>query len=585
MKAWEDLPGGIDTPDYAQLVAEKESIQSSKYAMQRNRTDAYHAQNLAGVNLRGSIRAGQLQHIELKGTSDDVAASKSILLTGLKDQLSEARNQLAMMKQGGYTSAEITQQQTAVNDIKNKIGRVDTDVAGAALSRWQSERGVMSSKQVTTQQHQIAFGSLDDITSAYKGVRTTDAATLAGLSARRSGVDIETQMKIDMQMEEMKRKMEQDSINERSLYISRRDDRYSLIGQNATNVVNESIRKGGINRVRGGYGGIIAGIDSEIGEVKNDLNQGGLTHDQEQALKMKLIQLQGRRQDTAWNSLEQGINMRYSIAGNQVRGSGLAMLNAIGTAGQEYARAGVDADSPIWSELNTKRRNAQMTAFHQADTLSYDIPMLRMNAQEQIHQNMPFSPGYGLALSMQRMQFRAPYIKERIARYNYLISKGDISEDEQAQQAQEILGLQVQQSAEIGKLASGGPGRIAAMSSGALSYRGRFDSISLAQTALAGSGHPRRDLGFANGAHLAGSDRWFDSFRTDAFNPMVASQPWSKSGDMNTSILKQILDAIKGNNSSIGAPRGSFPGEDKGRINDNLDQGTVSVRTNYLSRY
>lgn len=188
---------------------------------------------------------------------------------------------------------------------------------------------------------------------------------------------------------------------------------------------------------------------------------------------------------------------------------------------------------------------------------------------------------------MQRAGLRSGYINQRIGRYRSDMAHGDLSEEEQMGAASDILNLQVEQSRDIGMLARGGPGRIQAMSAGATSYRGRFDSMSLASTALWRSGHPRMDMGFANGGHMAQAQGYFSQFRTDTFDPSSVMSPFSKgSGVQSETLQRAMLQALQSINNKMGASGGNpgggmMAGEARQRMDAALDVTRIDGRRNY----
>ena len=577
---------GTDTPEYAALKLQETNDKNNIYKSNRFGSDARNAYDRSVVSMNYATAGADVSRANILGNSTAVARTSGQVVAALQSDRQAAAEYLSEMdKDGsGYTLAEIMSQRAKVREIDTKIFEAPYSVASQALSRYGLERQTAMAPLGLATWRASQFGTEGQINAAYNAERSARSTTSEGLRQRRSGVGYDEQLRIDQQLVDIQKTDIQDGIAMRDIHLGRQSDAYGLSRGTASNAVAQSARTDGISGYRGSVGNAININRSRIGDIDAELSKGGLTYDQEQRLRRERVGIEGEIQGQKWDALERGIGMRYSIAGNQVRGSGAAMLAAIGIAGQEYGEAGVKPDSPIWGDLNTKRRSAQMTMFHQQDVLAFELPMAQMNAQEQIHQNLPFSPGYGLALSMQRMKLRAPYINQRIGRYNELMSRGDLSEDEQMQQAGEIMGLQVQQSRDLGMLASGGPGRIASIAAGAPSFRGRYDSMSLARTALMNSGHPRRDYGFIGGGQNA-SDAWFAQFRGEGFDAMGVTKPFSKTGAMDASSSgPQILQVLQAIYSKMGNAGGTFNPGTGMMIQETLMSRDAALRTARIDR-
>lgn len=224
---------------------------------------------------------------------------------------------------------------------------------------------------------------------------------------------------------------------------------------------------------------------------------------------------------------EMAANSRQRTLGAlQVRGRGAAATGAALADMNTLAQLPEGKQSVAYAEANAARRSGLQQFFHEQDTMRYDIPRDALNARRDIARELPYQPGYGMRFAMESLQMRSGEITEKTGRFRTLMSMGDLSEDQERAYRKELLDLKVEQAHDIGTLAEGGPNRMRAMFAGGLSRRGRFDSMSMARTALWKSGHPRQDYGFAGGAHMAHSDDWFAQFG-------VAVDPISRTSQIN----------------------------------------------------
>lgn len=234
-------------------------------------------------------------------------------------------------------------------------------------------------------------------------------------------------------------------------------------------------------------------------------------------------------------------DMEFSVTHPQ--GQGQRAVSALSYEQETISRIPGGKDSLVYAQLGERKRLAGFQANREADIMSYDLPMASLEGQEQRRQFLPNMPGYGLKLSLERMGMRAPYIAQRQKRYAAQVATGQLTEEEQLQQYQQIEGLKTEQARDLGMLAEGGQDRMLAFSGGRPSFFSRMDSVSLARTALWRSGSPQVGSGARNGNQLAYQNDFFRQFSTDGFDPLKAMSPHDRGGYQNGPQVQTAKDA------------------------------------------
>jgi len=593
MRAIANMPGGTTSQQYADLLAEKESVYTGQLQARRYKTEAYNADARAEVGYGYATSGRRMAGVMLTGNSAALRGITSTVVSAMDADISAQAENIRRMREGGYSQAEIRAAENSQVDAETKRMQMPYQIADQALGRYQHERATGMGALETGAYRATQYGSMGDISSAFSAMRSARMGTAAGLIAQRGGVSYEQKLGIDDAINTINRQDIAEQISLRDIGLGRASDTAGLAEGAAGLGLSRAARRGGISSYRAASQALTSSLHDEDSGLAAEQAKGGLTYDQEQRIKRRRIAIESETDATQWDALETGINMRYKNAGNQVRGSGMAMLGAVGQAAREYADAGVEADSPIWGDLNTKRRAAQAAAYSQYDITRYNIPMMGLEHAEKMAQSLPFSPGSGMARAAGRLSMRGGYLQERIGRYRSLMAAGDLSEEEQQQQVAQIYGLEEQQASDLGQFARGGVNRIVGSSAGMPSFRGRYDSMAMTRLFLSRSGNPRMDLGYASGAHRNSAHNWFDQFAGPGFDPGTAMNAYGHGSAMGNALsghsdanagLVQALNALT---RALSANGGGNPGsgplihEQRGRLDAGLQYNRLDNRAGH----
>lgn len=246
----------------------------------------------------------------------------------------------------------------------------------------------------------------------------------------------------------------------------------------------------------------------------------------------------------------------------QSRGSGLAVMSGLNDQMNALAVLPEGINSLAYGQARAGRRNAMITAFEQSNTTNFEIPGIALSGQAAMMDVAPYSPGNRMALALRQMRGLGNYANALAGQENFLMSTGNLSEDQQARMEQQIWGLRVQRAQSAAQLVENVPNRIPAMMAGQASFAGRLDSRGMTAMQFGLIGHPFRGAGAVNSNQLAGQEAFVRSYLgdNDITTPMSRTATMNSPGmganmDETNNLLRQLLQAVL-NGQGPGGTRG-----------------------------
>ncbi len=225
-------------------------------------------------------------------------------------------------------------------------------------------------------------------------------------------------------------------------------------------------------------------------------------------------------------------------------------------------------DTLAYRQAQQGRRQAVLQGYEERDITAYDIPMAGLEAEERIHQALPYQPGYNYGAALERMGLRANQLNTVGKRYQSLMAKGQLSEEEQKATYSQYQGMRVAQAQDVAVLAEGGEDRAMLLAAGRGNSHNRYDSEQQASMAVFNIGHPRRSHGAINGQQLAMQNAFLHKYDTPDFDAAGAAMPKDRMTGMDSTqvvgLLSRIAEAVESRGKGMGSSVN--PGEARGMV-------------------
>lgn len=214
-----------------------------------------------------------------------------------------------------------------------------------------------------------------------------------------------------------------------------------------------------------------------------------------------------------------GFGRTGAIASTQARGAARGLEYALRS--QMETLAGVDGgmSSQIYRETAAAARGAGAGAFEAESAISFGVPHAVIAARREIAQASPFSPGNRFGIELESLQLNRGRRAQLTNYMNRRSRAGELSEAEQLDITQQILGLDVANARSVAALSEGVENRLPALSAGRPPSFGRFDSAQLAAFQFGRAGSPVRRWGAVSGRQARMQDEFASSFGGGSMNP------------------------------------------------------------------
>jgi hypothetical protein len=173
-------------------------------------------------------------------------------------------------------------------------------------------------------------------------------------------------------------------------------------------------------------------------------------------------------------------------------------------------------------QLMAPYQSTQM-AFQKADLMDYDIRRMELGNIAQRASSMPYAPGYRYGIAMAQIGQNTERVNQLQGRMNYLRDRGLLTPQMNYQLQAEMEGLNTASWREEAVISEGVENRMPALSAGAPSFYGRYNSNTLAAFNVYQAGSPIRAYGAFKYSQQEAQDAFYGSFqnarsRTEMFN-------------------------------------------------------------------
>ena len=235
-------------------------------------------------------------------------------------------------------------------------------------------------------------------------------------------------------------------------------------------------------------------------------------------------------------------------AATQARGRGAGMESAITGEMSFLADVPGGKDSDTYAQLAAQRRSARSEKWGEDDYLNYGQKMLGLETDAAVHQALPYESGWNMGNALKQMGLRAGQMATLSERYTQgMKNPKDFGIDQQRDTYEKYQGLRVNQAQDVAVLAEGGEDRMMLMAAGrGGASMARLDSEQLAASAVYQVGSPRRSHGAVNGQQLAMQNAFLHKYDTPDFNAGYAGSPKDRMTSMDSTLLAEIRDILKG---------------------------------------
>ena len=247
------------------------------------------------------------------------------------------------------------------------------------------------------------------------------------------------------------------------------------------------------------------------------------------------------------------------------RGVSAHSLTDIGFA-QDAIRGLPDGPASLtYHQLNAQRRQFQIGAYEEEDTVAFGIPGAKLAGQRARTALLPFSPGNSYKIDLETLQLNTRYQSKLTTEMDSLRKKGDLSESLELNYTQRLESLKTQSAGMIANLSEGVIDRLPGMNAGSPSFFSRYTNMSLAAANLGRNGSVVRSYGAANGSQMQMQNDFVSSF-----NVPGSIGPYSRTESLNNApvvdVLRQILAELKSTGRSAKSSNGVRPGEVTGAM-------------------
>ena len=194
-----------------------------------------------------------------------------------------------------------------------------------------------------------------------------------------------------------------------------------------------------------------------------------------------------------------------------------------------------------YAQLGQQKRGYQTSAWQERDYLQYGQRMEGMQTDAAIHQTLPYTPGFDMKMSLERMGERSGQMNVIADRYKTgMKDPSKFGVDQQQATYSEYQKLRREQASDIAVLSEGGEDRAMLMSAGRPASFNRYDSSQLAATALYNVGSPIRKQGAINGDQLKDQQDFLKKHNKNGLDATFVSNPKDRMSNMDNSAIAGI---------------------------------------------
>jgi len=520
-------PGGQNSNEYKAKTALKSELlkQIAAESSQRAQGISTDIQGTSGVNLT-NLAVGTTT-ASLYGSAGDIRSAATATMGQLSSEASQLRGVT------GLSFQDQIARDRRLADISLQQAALPAQAAGAAMRR------SLLPLDVAVGQNSVAYQGA----SLYGDDRTLGAAASGSMSGQQAVIDQARRTLNDPALSQEDRAAATGRISQaqaamlqiragsRDSLLNRIEGRAGVANSDAANALNLQLSVGSGGMVRGAGMALIGSLDQESASLASQLAAGGLTQEQEIRLRGRQSSLTGQRQSVFQSIIDQGI-----------------------------ARD---------------------------DMSDYLTPHMRTQGAQERLQYLPFSASNPMRLSIQSLNENRAQLGVLSHRESDLRAAGQLSPERQYEIERQRQGLLTENAQSVGQLSEGMENRLPALSAGAPSFFGRFNSYQLAAANLQMAGSPIRAFGAVNGAHAASQDAYLRAAGGD----MHDITPHSRTSSLNTSggsmdRLASVLERLAGvlDKQTAGQGDGMRPGERASMMSGSQNRSSTNTQGLYGTR-